>query len=359
MRDSTEKHIHRRRVMHRWVLVLTVFALLLTVLMSAWDLPESAAARDEDSGEVAAILRGSEIVILSSYKESMKIGETKTLIASASGGVEIRWKSSAVSVAAVDPTGVVTARKAGTCQIIAKTRYAEARCTVVVEPTVITLNARALSIENGATFQMEASTSNNAPVTWKSSRQSVAIISDTGLIRALKPGTSVITATADGSKETCALTVMKPSVRLSADEVRLYRNQCTQLQATVSSDREVTWSSNRPSVAIVDEYGKVTAIRHGEARIRAKVDGVSRYCVVKVQSPTIRLDKKSLTLKTGQTFQLHATVSSGVMPEFSCSSKRVATVTSDGVIRAKAKGSCTIRVKEDGTIATCKIKVIE
>ncbi|MBO4394859.1 MAG: Ig-like domain-containing protein [Eubacterium sp.] len=381
-KGKSKKQIHRRNKFHcRIVMVLvpvlllqaiTVFQQLQTTGAAAKTVPQaclnpgtnqqfhSPSEKESEKQDGHAIIqRGNEIIILSSYKENMKIGETRTLIAAASGGVEIKWKSSSTKIAAVNPYGVITARKPGTCQIIAKTREAEAKCTVVVEPTVITLNTKAVSIENGATFQMCADTSNNTPVAWKSSKQSVAIISDSGLIQALKPGTSVITAIADGSKETCLLTVMKPTIKLSADSVKMYRNQVVLLKATVSSNREVTWISNRPGVATVNEYGQVTAVRHGEARIRATLDGVTRYCIVTVQPPVIRIDKTTITLKKGQTYSLQVSVSSGATPAFSSSSKRIATVSANGEIRAKAKGNCTISVSEDGTTVKCKIKVTE
>ena len=325
--------------------------------------PVAVAAEEETasytSGDLAVSAKGFEIVILSSYKETMRIGQSKILIAVSSGGVAVTWKSSNAKVASVDMYGLVTAKKAGTCQIIAKTKGAEAKCTIVVEKTTITLNTKKVSLENGATFTMRAQVSSGSPVTWKSSKQSVAIISDNGVVQAIKPGTTIITASADGSKETCTLTVMKPSVKLSADAVKMYRGQSTKLTAVVTSNREVTWKSSRPSVATVDEYGKVTAIKHGQARISARVDGVVRYCEVTVASPTITLNKTSVTLKKGKTFELKAKVSSGVTPTYSCSSKKVASVDADGVIHARAKGSCTISVREDGTVAKCKVKVTE
>ena len=127
----------------------------------------------------------------------------------------------------------------------------------------------------------------------------------------------------------------------------------------VTSGRQVTWKSGRPSVAVVDEVGRVTAIKHGEARISASVDGVTRYCTVTVEPPTIRLNKTSLTLKKGEKYQLKATVSSGNTPTFTCSGKKVASISTSGLVTAKAKGSCTVTVKEDGTTAKCKIKVTD
>lgn len=315
---------------------------------------------DADGYAVRAIgSKGFELIILSSYQESMKIGDSKIIIAASTSGSEIKWKSSDSRVASVDIYGVVTAKKAGTCKISAKTSGAEASCTVLVEATKLTLNTRTVSMENGAKFQMSCRTSTGHAVTWKSSKKSVAIISDYGLIQAQKPGTSIITASCDGYKETCTVTVKKPTLSLSADSIKMYRLNSTRLYAKVSSGRPVTWKSSRPSVVSIDENGNITAVKHGEARVSATVDSVIRYCDVKVLSPTITLNKKSITIKKKKTFELKADVSSGIKPTYTSSSTRVATVSADGVIKAKACGNCTISVKEDGTVAKCKVKVTD
>ena len=359
------RQVHRHRFCRK---VISIFGLLLLLVGSVLFAPPNnisvadVAPPSDNGGDpssVAASAKGFEIIILSSYKETMKIGQSKIIIAASTGGLDVSWKSSNSKVASVDMYGVVTAKKDGTCQITAKTSGAEAKCTILVEKTKITLNTKRVSLEGGATYQMEATTSSGSPVTWKSSKQSVAIISDDGLIQAIKPGTSIITAMADGSKVTCTLTVLKPYIKLSADTLKMYRGQTARLSAMVTSGRQVTWKSGRPSVATVDEAGRITAVKHGEARISANVDGVTRYCTVTVASPTISLNKSSITLKKGDKFQLKATVSSGNTPTFTCSGKKVASVSSSGLITAKAKGSCTVTVKEDGTTVKCKIKVTD
>ena len=360
---ARRRQVHRHRFSRTVISVSGLFLSLISGFFPSGCAPVSYAAACETTGhpsdDLAISAKGFEIVILSTYKETMKIGQSKVIIAVSTGGLDISWKSSNSKVAAVDMYGVVTAKKAGKCQIIAKAKGAEAKCTIVVEKTTITLNTKKVSIENGSTFTMRAETSSGAPVTWKSSKQSVAIISDNGVVQGIKPGTTIITATADGSKETCTLTVMKPSIKLSADSVKMYRGQSAKLTAVVTSNREVTWKSSRPSVATVDENGRITAVKHGTARISARVDGVVRYCEVTVASPTISLSKNSVTLKKGQTFELNAKVSSGAVRTYTCSSKKVATVSASGVIQAKAKGSCTITVREDGAVAKCKVKVTE
>ena len=348
--------VNKHRYCRRLISLIGIFVLLLC---SCFGMEETvyAMTEEEEVAGAAMSVRGIEILVLSSYEETMNIGETRALIAASTSGASITYKSSDSSVASVDMYGFITAKKAGTCQITAKTKGAESSCKVTVLRTTITLNSTKVKIENGATFQLTAKTSSGNPVTWKSSKKSVAIITDQGLIQAVKPGESIITVTADGSTAICTVEVMQPGVTLTKNSLRLYRDQTYTLKATVTSNKNVTWKSSRPSVAVIDEYGKITAIRHGETRISATVDGVTRYCTVTVASPTIRLNKSSISIKKGKKFQLKSTVSSGKTPTYKCSSTTVATVSKKGLIKAKKKGTCTITVSEDGATAKCKVKV--
>lgn len=60
------------------------------------------------------------------------------------------------------------------------------------------------------------------------------------------------------------------------------------LNATAMGDRPVLWSSEHPSIATVDENGKVTALKKGETRIYATISsndeykGYSDFCTVSV-----------------------------------------------------------------------------
>ncbi len=46
---------------------------------------------------------------------------------------------------------------------------------------------------------------------------------------------------------------------------------------------QITWRSEDPAVAIVDENGLVTAVNHGDTRIFAVLDGCTRICYVRVE----------------------------------------------------------------------------
>lgn len=296
-------------------------------------------------------------IVLSSYNRTVKIGQSFYLAAIASNGKTVRFTSSNSRVASVNTYGQVTAKKAGNCKITARVTGAEASCQITVKKTEITLSAATVSMENGAVYVLRGSTSNSSKLTWKSSKKSVATIDDNGKIEAQKPGETIITASADGSKKTCRVTVRKPKITLKRTEISLYRKQTFRLEVETSSGRTPAFSSQKGSVASVDETGLITAHKHGTAQIRVKLDGITRNCEVTVKSPDIRLTPAKATLKKGQTLTLQAVVSSGITPAFSSSKKSVATVDSRGKITAVGKGSCYIYASEDGTKELCKITV--
>lgn len=51
---------------------------------------------------------------------------------------------------------------------------------------------------------------------------------------------------------------------------------------SIASQNPITWTSDHPEFAKVDDNGKITAIAEGVATITATVDDVSATCVVTV-----------------------------------------------------------------------------
>lgn len=296
-------------------------------------------------------------VILNRYNCTMKIGQSFFLAGIASNGKRISWKSSSSRIAAVNTYGQVTAKKAGTCTITGKVTGGEASCRVTVEKTTIHLSAATITMENGASATLKGSTSNGSSITWKSQKSSVASIEENGKITAHKPGETTVTATADGTKKTCRITVKKPKITLNHTSASLYKGQSLTLTAKVSSGKKVSWKSRKSSIATVSASGKVTAKKHGTTQIHATVDGVTKECELTVKSPTIQLNKTSISIQKGKKSTLKAIVSSGRTPVFKSSKSSVATVDDTGTITAKKKGTCTISVSEDGTTQKCYVQV--
>lgn len=298
-------------------------------------------------------------IILSCYSKTMDIGDEFYLIGVSSNASVVKWKSSNSRVASVNTYGLVTAKKSGTAKITAKIKNAEASCIVNVNETGIRLNTVYISIERNECERIHASTSNGSKVTWKTNRKSVATIDKNGVVTGHKPGEAVITAKTDGSEASCKVVVRKPEVSINRTDIELYRGQKFRLSARVSSKVPVTWKTNKKSVATVDENGLVTAVKNGTATITAKVDGVSRSCVVSVKKPVIKLDKSNISLKVGESATLYAEVSSGNQPLWSSSNQNVLSVDENGVITALKKGKAYVYAKEDGTKARCQVQVIE
>lgn len=143
------------------------------------------------------------------------------------------------------------------------------------------------------------------------------------------------------------------------------------LKATISpanaSDKAVTWKSDNTKVATV-MGGKVTARAAGTATITAAAaDGKTAKCKVTVKSVTrvskVTLNKKSLTLGSGEKFTLKATVTpskaTNKKVKWSSNSKK-ASVSQKGVVTAKKVNKATkvtITAKADGKSAKCTVTV--
>lgn len=166
----------------------------------------------------------------------------------------------------------------------------------------VSLNESELSIVEGqkqiltATISPENAT--NKEVTWKSSDESVATVSETGEVTAIAKGDVVITVTTvDGSKTARCLffvekaTIPVTGVSLNKTELSLFTDKKETLIATITPDeatvKTVTWESSNEAVATVSETGEVTAISVGTATITVTTtDGnKTATCNVTVEAP--------------------------------------------------------------------------
>ena len=300
---------------------------------------------------------GYEFVVLNTFSKTLNIGDEFFLVAVTSTGKKPTFSSSDKSVASVNTYGKITAKKAGTAMITAKIKNGEASCKIKVNQTSIQLSAKQISLEIGYSAKLKASVSTGHAVKFKSGKSSIASVSETGVILAKKAGTTTITATADKTSVSCKVTVKQPKVKINRSSVSLYRKEKVKLSVTSTSKHAPKWKSNKKSVATVDENGTVTAVKNGTATITATVDGVSKTCEVTVKKPTVSFEKENITLTVGKEYQAKAKVSSKNKPEYSSSNTSIATVDSNGNIRAVSAGKAYIYAKEDGVKARLTVTV--
>ena len=297
------------------------------------------------------------MILLNSYEETLSIGEEYQLFAVLTTSQKVSFKSSNSKVASVNTYGLVTAKRDGKAKITAKIKNAEASCYITVRKTDLTLNTTKTSLECNGTCILQADTSTSTKVTYRSLKKSVADVDENGLITAKKPGEAIIKVTADTTIATCKVIVRKPTLTLSQSNLELFRTNSTKLYCNVSSKKTPQWKSNKKSVATVDQFGNVKAIKHGTAIIKAVVDGVEACCTVQVNQPSVIFDKTELTLNTGETEKLIATVSSNNIPIYKSSNDSIVTI-DQGVITAHSKGTAYVYAIEDGIKARCKVKVL-
>ena len=158
----------------------------------------------------------------------------------------------------------------------------------------VSLQPSAEMIE-GETVQLTAivlpSDATEKTINWASSKQSVATVSNSGLVTALAEGSSTITVTVGGMSASCQVTVEKKvipvtSIILNKTELLLIEEDQEILFATVnpenSTDKTVTWKSSNESIVSVDNEGKVTAVKEGSATIIAIVGDKSATCEVTI-----------------------------------------------------------------------------
>lgn len=207
-------------------------------------------------------------------------------------------------------------------------------------------------------LQLIAVTSDLSFPTYSSSASSIASVDAYGRILAKKAGECKIKVKSGKSEAYCRIQVKKTEITLNRSEVSLEKNEFFTLKAKTSNGSVPTFRCNKKSVALVDEKGKITALKPGDAVITVKADQSEVHCRVTVKKPTITLNQTAVSLYRAQTVRLSAKVSNGTAPSWSCNAKSVASVSENGIVTAKKHGNATITVKADGVSKTCKIKVL-
>ena len=219
----------------------------------------------------------------------------------------------------------------------------------------------------------------NHDVTWSSDDESIATAApggaDKGTITAAHEGVTYVKASIEGKQAVCKVTVkMKviPAeyIALNTTTLNMKEGETETLQATVypleSTDKVITWTSDYPNVATVDANGTVTAVGSGSTSVTARCGSAAASCLVSVARNTvpvesITLNKSSLMLMENASERLIATV----LPEdatdktvnWSSNNTSVATVDTEGLVKAIQNGSCTITATAGSASSSCQVSV--
>lgn len=241
---------------------------------------------------------------LNKKSASIYVGKTvKLKVLENTTGKKVKWSSSKSAVATVSSSGVVKGKKAGKTVITAKAGSKKYTCKVTVKNQKATLTAdkTTLTLRDSGTVKFTYNA--NGTLRWKIANSSI-VSCKWGkwkkntiplYITALKDGTTSITVSVDGTNKKLKLKVTvdhSPTViKLSSYSETMEPKDSVRLEATPyptnSTNKSVTWSSSNPEVATVSSYGRVKAVKAGEATITASCASgkVTAACKITVVNP--------------------------------------------------------------------------
>lgn len=190
-----------------------------------------------------------------------------------------------------------------------------------------------------------------------------------------KKGSAVVTVTM-ASKKTASfkVTVQKAAVKttkittttksLTLAKGATYKKLASSITVTpVTSKEKVSYSSSNKKVATVSSKGVIKAKKAGTTKITVKSGKKKIVVTVKVTGvKTTNLSgvPAAKSVSKGKSFKIKAIATPKNTDEkitFKSSNKKVATVTSKGVVKGLKKGTATITVQSGSKKMTCKVTV--
>ena len=218
----------------------------------------------------------------------------------------------------------------------------------------------------------------NKNFTLKSLDENVVIVDEQGNVTAKAYGKARIMVTSEDGEFTdvCEFDVYEHAtgVNLSTSELRMKIGEKQTLIATIlpegKTDGQMEWRSSDTDVAEVDAEGVVKAKAKGKATITVTtVDGRhTASCEIQVYQPvtSLNLNNETLTLKTGETQQLIASISPSDADNknviWSSENVNVASVDKEGRVTGVKSGQVWIYAEseDDETVkAGCYVTVIQ
>ncbi|MDO4337052.1 MAG: penicillin-binding Tp47 domain C-containing protein [Eubacteriales bacterium] len=120
------------------------------------------------------------------------------------------------------------------------------------------------------------------------------------------------------------------------------------LKLTKNVSGKITYSTSNKKVATVSSKGVVTAKKTGTVTITAKSGNYKATCKITVKNPSLKLAKTSASVKKGKTVTVKATATPAGKVTYKTANKKIATVTSKGVVKGISRGKTTITVTCNG-----------
>lgn len=333
-----------------------------------------------------------------------------------------KYTSSNTNIATVSEDGKVSAVSEGETSITVKSKYSSKKhvldiivqgdeiYSVEFENEIIHLNvgketSLPVIINGDPDFQMG--------LVWESKNEDIVTINQEGKIKAVDPGATYIKVSVEGTSVSAMAKIIvdeelsdndSSTPSLSPDETSSEVNSdydedeevnknvhVTGVYAFLTNDslkvgektklsyeirphnadnKNVTFASNNPKVAKIDDSGNITALSPGEADISVRTKDGNRTSFVTIYVSMsdvpvngISLNKKETTLVVGSKETLIATINpsraTNKAVSWTSSNPNVATISQTGVIEAKKVGTTkiTVTTKDGGKNSSITVNV--
>jgi uncharacterized protein YjdB len=384
----------------------------------SWGSSDPTVAAVDENGQVAALAEGSTrvratvegidgeatvsvsrkpvvTVDVSPQAPELVVGETMQLTATARAadgspleGRSVSWSSSNPGVVSVGAEGLANAIGVGAAVVTAliEGKSGDATVTVIVKQVAtVEISPPDAQMTVGATqlFTATAKGSDGAALTgrtstWSIADAAIARVDANGLVTALAPGQTSLTASIEGKSATARVIVNQvpvSTVEVSPTSAQLFVGGSRQFSAVAKDaggnplgGRVVSWSTDLTSVATVSDSGMVTAVAPGVATVTAVIEGKSASAPIHVSPPpvaAVEVTPSSASVRVGATQQLTATlrdadgnVLSARTVTWSSSAPSVASVSSSGLVTGKAGGQATVTATSEGESDGSAITVV-
>ncbi|MBR0137618.1 MAG: Ig-like domain-containing protein [Erysipelotrichaceae bacterium] len=269
------------------------------------------------------------------------------------------FESSDDIVCSVDDEGNLAALTTGYSTVSVSSPYFQYNTLVNVYLPDSQYETKYLSLKNGQSYQIvntdfHLTEIQQEEVLYSSFNNSVASVTETGLIQAGRPGTTYVrVADMQGNivqymvKVTNSIT----AINLNRTSINLKIGETFQLKATVSpsnvENKKLRYESSDRSIATVTDTGLIKAVSSGTVRITiTPADGseISREVTVTVTKDTITVNVMALPMMIGKKFQLTASSSSGKKLVYNSKDNSVVSVDENGCLYAHSAGEVVITI---------------
>lgn len=305
------------------------------------------------------------------YGQNGQISSNKRIIFFMESSIPPKYKEQGTSVMGL--SGCIVHVPYGSKSNYEKEKYwKEATIIEEIPVTSISINKPTGCMYVGDKFKLDVlvlpENALNKKYTLKSLDEKVATIDEDGVVTLNSYGKARIQATTEngGFTDVCEFDVYEHTtgVKLSAESARIKKGDKFSLTAVIlpegKNDGMLRWSSDNEDIASVDENGVILGKAKGEAVITVTTidGGYIATCKVQVYQPVteLRMDTKAITVKTGESQQLTATIlpydADNKNIIWSSDDSSIADVNSKGVVSGIKAGQVLIRAtSEDENIS--------